>query len=136
MIYELIFELGGWICHQAPERSLHIVGVQMPLCVRCTTLLLGAAAATLYIGLRRSLPPTRLSFALTLPMVAEMTLASAGLIEGGNALRAVTGFLFGFFSLVWGLQFLANLNPGASTPDPSRDQSLLVSLAIFLTIVT
>ena len=120
MIYELIFELGGWVCHQAPERSLHIAGVQMPLCARCTALLLGAVVATLYVVLRRPLPPTQLCFALTLPMPVEIIFASWGIIEGGNALRSVTGFLFGFFSLVGGLQFLARLGPGISTRESSE----------------
>jgi uncharacterized membrane protein len=119
VIYELIFELGGWVCHQAPERSLHIAGVQMPLCTRCTVLLLGAAAASLYIALRRPLPSTPFCLALTLPMAVEITLATSGLIEGGNSLRSVTGFLFGFSSLLGGLQFLARLGPRISTGESS-----------------
>jgi hypothetical protein len=52
-------------------------------------------------------------------MVVEVALATSGLIEGGNVLRAATGFLFGFFALVGGLQALARLGPRISTPESS-----------------
>jgi uncharacterized membrane protein len=31
----LIFEACGLICHQRPERSFHLAGVQLPVCARC-----------------------------------------------------------------------------------------------------
>lgn len=35
-LYQTICTLCGYICHQKPERSLYIAGVQLPLCARCT----------------------------------------------------------------------------------------------------
>jgi uncharacterized membrane protein len=135
-IYELIYTLGGFVCHQAPERSFHIAGAQLPLCVRCTMLLLGAVGAGVTIGARRSLPSMKLSFFLALPMAAEIVLSVSGLIQVGNAVRAVTGFLFGFFFLIGALQLLANLGPGVSPRIQNRSQPLLLVFVSFLTILT
>ena len=33
---QTIYTLCGHICHQKPDRSLYIAGVQFPLCARCT----------------------------------------------------------------------------------------------------
>ena len=30
-----VYQLGSLICHQRPERSFHLAGVQMPVCARC-----------------------------------------------------------------------------------------------------
>ena len=135
-IYELVFALGSFICHQAPERSFHIAGAQLPLCIRCTMLLLGAVGAAIYIGSRRWLPSTKLSFALALPMAAEIILNVSGLIQVGNAVRAVTGFLFGFFFLIGALQLLARVGAGVSPRIQNRSQSLLLLFVSFLTILT
>jgi uncharacterized membrane protein len=42
-----IYEIGGLICHQLPERSFYFRGAQLPVCARCTGLYVGAAAAGL-----------------------------------------------------------------------------------------
>jgi uncharacterized membrane protein len=52
------------VCHQLPEHSLLVAGVQLPLCARCTGTYLGALVALLYFvwrGRSRSswLPPLR-----------------------------------------------------------------------------
>jgi Predicted membrane protein (DUF2085) len=41
------YAIGSLICHQRPERSFHMVGVQMPVCARCLGIYAGAAAAAL-----------------------------------------------------------------------------------------
>ena len=45
--------VGSVICHQRPDRSFHIWGVQMPVCARCAGLYLGAAVGALLAGARR-----------------------------------------------------------------------------------
>lgn len=59
------------ICHQLPEHSLLLAGVQLPLCARCTGTFLGAALG--FVGLWRRghtrsgrLPPPRVISALGL----------------------------------------------------------------------
>ncbi len=39
-----------WRCHQLPNRSLHIRGRQMPLCARCTGIVIGLIVAPLFAG--------------------------------------------------------------------------------------
>ena len=44
---------GSVICHQRPDRSFRLWGVQMPVCARCAGLYLGAAAGALVAGFPR-----------------------------------------------------------------------------------
>ena len=37
----------GRVCHQRPERSFHVAGVQLPVCARCTGLYVSGAAGAL-----------------------------------------------------------------------------------------
>jgi uncharacterized membrane protein len=39
----LTYVIGSLVCHQRPERSFHALGVQYPVCARCTGIYLGAA---------------------------------------------------------------------------------------------
>ncbi len=45
--------LGGVVCHQRPDRSFHLEGVQMPVCARCTGLYLGGGLGVLAAAGRR-----------------------------------------------------------------------------------
>ena len=42
--------VGSLICHQRPDRSFRLWGVQMPVCARCAGLYLGAAVGALIAG--------------------------------------------------------------------------------------
>ena len=44
---------GSAICHQRPDRSFRLWGVQMPVCARCAGLYLGAAVGALLAGVPR-----------------------------------------------------------------------------------
>jgi uncharacterized membrane protein len=39
----LTYAAGSLVCHQRPERSFHLTGVQMPVCARCLGIYAGAA---------------------------------------------------------------------------------------------
>jgi hypothetical protein len=43
----LLYALGAAVCHQRPDRSFHWVGVQLPVCARCTGVYIGAAVGAL-----------------------------------------------------------------------------------------
>lgn len=43
----LVYVLGSVVCHQLAHRSLHLWGVQLPVCARCTGLYTGAAFGAL-----------------------------------------------------------------------------------------
>ena len=44
--------VGSVICHQRPDRSFRLWGVQMPVCARCAGLYLGAMVGALLAGVR------------------------------------------------------------------------------------
>ena len=43
MLLELLHWLGYGVCHQIPERTIHLAGQALPLCARCSGIYLGAA---------------------------------------------------------------------------------------------
>jgi uncharacterized membrane protein len=51
------YSVGHLICHQLSARSFHLWGASLPVCARCTGIYLGAAAASVVLGLA----PGRLS---------------------------------------------------------------------------
>jgi uncharacterized membrane protein len=106
-LYELVFQIAGYFCHQIPERSFFIGGAQFPLCFRCASLLVAGLGAFAFLLTRAPAPHIRLCFFMTLPMFVELGLSLMGIIEGSNSLRAATALLFGFFFPMGSLQWLA-----------------------------
>ena len=47
-----VYAAGSLICHQRPERSFHLLGVQLPVCARCMGIYVGAAAAACLVSVR------------------------------------------------------------------------------------
>jgi len=45
-----IYAALGWVCHQQPERSWHLAGKPLAVCVRCFGLYVGALLAVLLGG--------------------------------------------------------------------------------------
>lgn len=103
----LIYALGGVICHQVPERSFHLDGVQLPVCARCLGIYAGAAAAASVhvlagvvssparwrvLGARTA----RRVFLLTAtPTLVTVALATAGVWHASNIVRALAGLTVG-----------------------------------------
>jgi uncharacterized membrane protein len=90
----------AFICHQRPERSFFVHGVQLPVCARCTGLYVGAALAVpLALIAASSLPSRRARYALllaALPTALTWTLEFAGAIPFSNTARAVAALPLGF----------------------------------------
>jgi uncharacterized membrane protein len=42
--------VGSLVCHQRPERSFHVAGIQLPVCARCTGLYVSGTAGVLLAG--------------------------------------------------------------------------------------
>jgi hypothetical protein len=49
----VVYAVGSVVCHQLPERSFHLLAVQMPVCARCTGIYVGGALTVLLFILTR-----------------------------------------------------------------------------------
>src|SRR5260221_7816536 len=47
-----VYGMGSVLCHQRPERSFHLWGVQLPVCARCVGVYAGAALLALAAAAR------------------------------------------------------------------------------------
>jgi uncharacterized membrane protein len=106
LIYRALMWVGSWWCHQLPERSPHLFGVQMPLCWRCTGIFFGALALFCWLLWQKRLPPLLpcLLLALLLPIDVLQAVVTHG--QGDNARRLVTGLLWGFCAMPAALPLL------------------------------
>ena len=106
-IATLIYAIGAVVCHQIPERSFHLAGVQLPVCARCFGIYAGAAAAAAIYVLGvfvadsarwRTLSPRaarRVFLVSALPTMLTVALEWAGLWRGSNIVRAIAGGVVG-----------------------------------------
>jgi len=86
------------LCSLKSETAPHIGGFCFPLCWRCTGIVMGAVlAAVFYAVARPHLPPLAyaLSPALMLPLIVDGVRVHHCKRRGHNALRLLTGLLFG-----------------------------------------
>jgi uncharacterized membrane protein len=95
-----MYAVGSIICHQLPERSFHIGGVQLPVCARCLGIYAGAAAIALWTWLapaaayRVIAPVSRVRvmlLAAALPTVVTVLVEWVTPVQTSNALRALAG---------------------------------------------
>ena len=107
-----VYRAGALVCHQRPERSFHLAGVQLPVCARCFGLYLaGAAGLSLgWVG-RRPFSARRARMLLAMaavPIATTVALEWLGAIETSNLQRMVTGLPLGF---VAGRVIVRSLSP-------------------------
>lgn len=95
----LVYDVSSRICHQRPERSFHLAGVQVPVCARCFGLYASSALGALIAwGSRRRLRTTTSRPALALaalPTALTWSLEAAGLVAFSNASRAAAALPLG-----------------------------------------
>ena len=120
-LYRALMYMGGWWCHQLPARSPHLFGVQLPLCWRCTGILLGALALLGWLVKTKRLPPLLpcVLLALLLPSDVLYNVVTRG--DGDNARRLLTGLLWGFCATAVALRLLQllALRLGRARPRPA-----------------
>jgi uncharacterized membrane protein len=99
----IVYEAAGLICHQRPERSFHLAGIQLPVCARCFGLYASGAAgacAAYLAGLSTTVSaPTRFvtvalgaaAIPTALTLIGEWT----GLLHPGGVTRAVASLPLG-----------------------------------------
>jgi len=100
-LYEII--RNSIICHSIPERCFCINNHRLPICARCTGILIGGIIT---IAINFILNPTLnliFSVAFIIPMVIDGTTQLFGWRKSNNSLRFLTGFLAGI-----GIVFLSN----------------------------
>lgn len=81
-------------CHRIPERSFFFHGRQLPVCARCTGMLLGYLTYPLFLFGMVSVG-FWWSVALNIPAYIDGTTQAVGWRESNNALRLSTGILSG-----------------------------------------
>lgn len=104
----VLYAGGALICHQLPDRSFHVQGIQLPACARCVGLYGGAAVGSAIgaAGLarrwleRRPLMLTQSVKLVATGVAAVPTLATFALEWGlgwpiSNAVRAIAALPFG-----------------------------------------
>ena len=96
----LVYQLGSLICHQRPERSFHLAGVQMPVCARCFGLYAAGAAGLLIAwAVRGTWARDRARMLLAMaavPIALSVALEWAGAIATTNLFRTATALPLGF----------------------------------------
>jgi uncharacterized membrane protein len=107
--YRAVMWAGHLVCHQMPARSPHLFGVQLPLCWRCTGIIIGSLALLAWLFAKRRLPALWLSVALSLLMPLDVLHALLTHGTGDNTRRLTTGTLFGFFAAALALHFFTRL---------------------------
>jgi uncharacterized membrane protein len=94
-----VYKVGSLVCHQRPERSFHLSGIQMPVCARCFGLYFGGAAGlSLAWAVRRRWSPVAVRAGLlagAVPIALTVAPEWLGLLEPSNAARWLTGVPLG-----------------------------------------
>jgi uncharacterized membrane protein len=95
-----IYTFFSYICHQIPDRSLHIDGHQMAVCSRCFGVYFGLLAGLVAYPLWRSIdeidPIPRVWLFLSLiPITIDWSLTVFGIWENTHISRFITGLILG-----------------------------------------
>jgi len=95
----LVYSASSRICHQRPERSFHLAGVQLPVCARCFGLYASAALGALAAWCtKRRLDAAACRAVLAIaavPTAATWGLEVAGVAAFDNGSRAVAALPLG-----------------------------------------
>jgi uncharacterized membrane protein len=94
----VVYAAASRICHQKPERSFALGGVQLPVCARCFGLYVSAACGALLAWRRRGRPRDGARVALALaavPTASTWGLEVAGVSAFSNAIRAAAALPLG-----------------------------------------
>ena len=110
-----IYTAFSFLCHQIPERSLHIGESKFAVCSRCTGIYAGLALATLAYPLTRSLrrtdtPRLLWLFLAAAPLAIDWSLGYFGIWQNNHASRFATGFLLGAVAIFYILPGLFELS--------------------------
>ena len=110
-----IYQAFSFVCHQIPERSLHLAGHQFAVCSRCTGLYVGFAVAALVYPLARPLQstdtPSRIWLILaTLPLAIDFALGYFSIWQNTHLSRFLTGALLSSVAVFYVMPGLIDLS--------------------------
>lgn len=87
-----LYMLFSPICHQIPQRTFFLLGLQLPVCARCTGIYLGGFAGSFFV--RPQAPSPWILIVALLPMGID-GITQLWYRESTNWIRFVTGFIAG-----------------------------------------
>ncbi len=101
-----LYNFFSYICHQLPERSLHIAGHPMAVCSRCFGVYFGLFAGILFYPLIRPVetidPLPRIWLILSIvPIGVDWSLTFLGIWENTHVSRVITGAILGVACAVY-----------------------------------
>jgi uncharacterized membrane protein len=108
MYHALMWACSFW-CHQMPERSPQLFGVQFPLCWRCSGIAAGTAALAIYVFNSKRMPGAWLSLALGALLPLDVFSVRAGIWGGDNRIRFITGVIWGIFGIALCMRAIAEI---------------------------
>jgi uncharacterized membrane protein len=103
----ITYTVGSFVCHQLPERSFHLGGVQIPVCARCIGVYGGfAVMAWAFVAAPRrprsngprglTARSARWIFVVSaLPTALTLAVEWSGIWRGSNVVRAIAGSTLG-----------------------------------------
>jgi uncharacterized membrane protein len=98
LYHALMWACSFW-CHQIPERSPQLFGVQFPLCWRCSGIAAGTVALAIYIFNSKRMPGAWLSLVLAALLPLDVFTVWTGIWGGDNRIRFITGVIWGIFGI-------------------------------------
>jgi uncharacterized membrane protein len=95
-----VYGIFSYVCHQLPDRSIHLDGHSMAVCTRCFGVYFGLAAGVLIYPLWRPIekiePIRRFWLFLSLvPVTIDWSLTMVGIWENTHVSRFLTGMILG-----------------------------------------
>ena len=96
----LIYEGFSKICHQIDERSFHIAGLKLGVCVRCSSIYFGFLAMLILLPIlfplqRLRIPSIRWLLVAFTPMLIDVVLNDTGIQTSTLSSRLITGVMVG-----------------------------------------
>ena len=110
-----IYKTFGFVCHQIPERSFHLLEYKFAVCSRCTGIYSGLAVAVLIYPLVRSFEDTQTPslvwlFVAAAPLAIDWSLGYFSIWQNNHGSRFATGFLLGGATVFYILPGLIELS--------------------------
>ena len=95
-----IYEGFSRICHQMDERSFHLAGLKLGVCIRCSSMYFGFLATLILLLVfsplqRIRIPSIRWLLAAFAPMLIDVVLNDTGIRLSTSTSRLITGVIVG-----------------------------------------